>query len=182
MPNTPKRLTSEAVTRWRRKDTWTLCETAFLLCGYEPPVDMRAEKQTPQEVRKVAENMGRARIAGHLRTIGPEDDNRRKYMLRQHDVFAWAACAYPEFPLALRIGEPNEPEPPARAVPVAQQHESTVLAAIRAAGHDPLAQPPRRAGTSTAKAEARQKCSLSRAQFDHAWKALRAVGEIKERD
>ncbi len=97
MPNTPKRLTPEAVTRWRRKDIWTIYETAFLLCGYEPPADMRAEKQTPDEVREAAENMGRARIAGRLRTIGPEDENGRKYMLRQRDVNEWAASAYPEF-------------------------------------------------------------------------------------
>lgn len=96
MPNTPKRLTPDAVTRWRRKDTWTIYETAFLLCGYEPPADMRAEKQTPDEVREAAENMGRAQIAGRLRTIGPEDENGRKYMLRQRDVIAWAANTYPE--------------------------------------------------------------------------------------
>ncbi len=98
MPNTPMRLTPEGVTRWRRKDTWTIYETAFLLCGYEPPADMRAERQTPDEVREAAENMGRARIAGHLRTIGPEDDNGRKFMLRQRDVIAWAARNFPEFP------------------------------------------------------------------------------------
>lgn len=300
MPNTPKRLTPEAVTRWRRKDTWTIYETAFLLCGYEPPTDMRAETQTPDEVRETAENMGRARIAGHLRTIGPEDDNGRKYMLRQHDVVAWAASAYPEFPLALKSGEhttsvrtratsplpaitlpagtlrvptmalpaliaeafhpgvdPNgtefqaalrshtrmlnkaarngtvrvvsyhgepitigtedaatcagaflavselerylaelavplalrigEPEvqgakPPARALQVSEQHAEIVLAALRAAAYDPLALPPRKNGSPTAKKDARAKCKLSPDQFDRAWKALRADGRIKERE
>ena len=294
MPNTPKRLTPEAVTRWRRKDTWTIYETAFLLCGYEPPADMRAEQQTPNEVREAAENMGRARIAGHLRTIGPEDDNGRKYMLRQRDVIAWAAITYPEFPLAalnaaqnphtdgptaitlpagtrvvptmtiplliaeafhpgtdpdgtdfqaalrahtrllnkaacggavrvisyhgepitidaedvtgsagaflavtelarylaelavpvaLRIGVPEvqKSEPPARALPVGEQHAEIVLAAIRAAGYNPTELPPTAPGKSGVKAAVRAKCILTNAQFTHAWKALRAANRIKER-
>lgn len=97
---TAKRLTPEAVIRWRRKDTWTIYETGFLLCGYESPSDMRAERENPDDVRETAENMGGTPIAGRLRTIGPEEENGRKYMLRQRDVIASAASAYLEFPLA----------------------------------------------------------------------------------
>ncbi|MGC8509006.1 MAG: hypothetical protein ACP5NM_12185 [Thiomonas sp.] len=87
-------------------------------------------------------------------------------------------------PLALRIGEPEvqEPAPLARAVPVGQQHAQTVLDAICAAGYDPMALPPTAQGKPGVKAAIRGQCELTDAQFDHAWKALRAAGRIKERD
>ncbi len=86
-------------------------------------------------------------------------------------------------PIALRIGEPEveESEPPPRALPVGEQHAEVVLAAIRAAGHDPMALPPTAPGTSGVKAAVRAKCKLTDAQFNHAWKALRAAKRIKER-
>ena len=103
MPSTPKRLTPEGMARWQRKETWTIYQTAFLLCGYEAPADMRAEGPTPDEVREAAENMGCARITGRPGSIGPEDENGLKYMLGQSDVLAWAASAYPGF---LRLAVP----------------------------------------------------------------------------
>ena len=85
-------------------------------------------------------------------------------------------------PIALRTGEPEVQEPPARAVPTRVQNAEIVLAALRAAAYDPLALPPRKNGSPTAKKDARAKCKLSPYQFDRAWKALRADGRIKERE
>ena len=89
-------------------------------------------------------------------------------------------------PVALRIGEPEvqEPPQPARAVPVSQQHAEIVLGAIRAAGYDPMALPPRVNGRPGVKAEIRARChSLQCSQFNRAWKALRIhPARIKERE
>ena len=88
-------------------------------------------------------------------------------------------------PIALRSGEPEvqEPPQPARAVPVGQQHAETVLVAIHAAGYDPMELPPRKNGKPCVKTEIREKCKLlTDSQFARAWKALRADGEITDRE
>lgn len=187
MSNEPKRLTPADITRWKRKDVWTIYETAYLLCGYAPPEDLRAERSTPSDVREAAEDVGRARIAGHLRTVGPEDDNGRKYMLRQRDVIAWAASAHPEF---LRTDTPAAQSPhtdqlpaiPKRPKPMSEQHAEAVLAAICAAGYNPTALPPRVNGKRGVKAEIKERCnSMTPAAFDHTWKKLCSAGKIRER-
>ena len=81
-------------------------------------------------------------------------------------------------PIAVRTGDPGEPAPPPRAIPVGRQNELAVLAAIRAVGYDPPALPPQVKGKRWAKAEARGKCALTDKQFKAAWERLLKAGEI----
>jgi len=64
-------------------------------------------------------------------------------------------------------------------VPLMQTNQSRVLAALRAAGFDPLGLPPLHNGaTCRARRAAKGGAGLTDATFDHAWKALRAAGEL----
>lgn len=84
-------------------------------------------------------------------------------------------------PIELRIGESDEQEPPARALPVTEQHAQTVLAAIRAANYDPMMLPKRLNGRKWVKAEMRKKCTrLTKSQFNKAWERLKSRGAIAE--
>lgn len=63
-----------------------------------------------------------------------------------------------------------------------ERNKAVVLAALRAAGHDPAALEPRPSGKAwKPKQDARQQSRLTKAAFDHAWKALSSEKAIKER-
>jgi hypothetical protein len=169
-------LTADDISRLRRKDLWTLHETACALMGYchDPQV---AQSDIPHEVIEATNDMGRARAAGNLLPCGPSDEHGRRYLFRQDDVIRWAADRFPKFPFVGRTAA-TSPEPPALQTRAQQQDES-VLAAIRKAGYDPTALPAAKPGRAGVKAEIRASLpAMKPSQFKHAWERLRDGGEI----
>jgi len=96
----PQALSSDDINRWRRKDAWTICATAFLLCGHRPPDEPPSKEDIPPYVIEAAEDMGLARMRGRLHPVGPADVLGRQRYVKPEEIIEWAADRFPRFPFA----------------------------------------------------------------------------------
>lgn len=101
------KIRNQKLKNWLEFAVWNEAEFLQLCAGLDPhsPSDKEALKRFNQEMTyHLDEKVGRAVIAGELRTITPESTgffSRESYTFKRDDAIAWAGPRFPHFPFEL---------------------------------------------------------------------------------
>lgn len=109
------KIRNQKLKNWLEFAIWNEVEFLQLCAGLDPhsPSDKEALKRFDQEITyHLQEKVGRAVIAGELKTITPVSTgffSQKSYTFRRDDAIEWAGPRFPNFPFEFETEQINQP-------------------------------------------------------------------------